>query len=220
LARVRDDFAAFREPFQALFKLQIEAARIKAEELGLTPYDALLDGHELGLRTAFIDPKEWQASQELRLSGVQGPLTWVSSLHYLHIQGAYHGFLVGGIPVDYDVGGQYAQWVNTAGAFGQGDYAVTPALAITLGARITEDRKSLKYTALCNLAPSDCYTYEGAVPNGTYESDRYDDTEWSGRFALRYKFTSDLMGYASVSRGTKGALIEAPLVFAPRNRFH
>lgn len=55
-ARARDDFAGFLEPLRTLLTLQMEAARIKAEEFRLSPYDALLDGYEPGLRTASIDP--------------------------------------------------------------------------------------------------------------------------------------------------------------------
>jgi carboxypeptidase Taq len=55
-ARANNDFGSFVEPLQELLALQIEAARIKSDAFGLSPYDALLEEHEPGIRTAAIDP--------------------------------------------------------------------------------------------------------------------------------------------------------------------
>jgi carboxypeptidase Taq len=54
-ARRDNDFAAFVEPLGALLSLQLEAARIKGDALGMAPYDAMMDAHEPGLTTAFVD---------------------------------------------------------------------------------------------------------------------------------------------------------------------
>lgn len=55
-AREADDFAAFAEPLETLLGLVREAAQARGEALGLSPYDALLDQYDPGLRASAIDP--------------------------------------------------------------------------------------------------------------------------------------------------------------------
>jgi carboxypeptidase Taq len=55
-ARSDNDFQSFVAPLRAYLELQTEASRIRGEAFGIAPYDALLDEHEPGLRTATIDP--------------------------------------------------------------------------------------------------------------------------------------------------------------------
>ncbi len=192
---------------------------------GITDYLKLNKGYEedtdstsLNYINYFAYANEWQASQELRAAGESGPLRWVTGAYYLHIQGDYQGYLTGAIPVNYDVGGDYRQWVNTGAIFAQSDYSITPSLTATLGARYTKDYKTLEYSALCNLSAADCAGFEGGAPDGTYISGGYKDSEWSGKFGLQWQI-EDLMTYASVSRGTKGALLEAPLILSPGTTF-
>ena len=54
-ARADDDFAAVLPTLQALLALVREASLAKADRLGLSPYDALLDEYEPGGRSADID---------------------------------------------------------------------------------------------------------------------------------------------------------------------
>lgn len=54
-ARAEDDFEGFAESFRGLLGLLQELARVKAEALGLAPYDALLDDYEPCVRSAEID---------------------------------------------------------------------------------------------------------------------------------------------------------------------
>ncbi len=54
-ARPAADFARIREPFERLLALQRESAAARAEAIGLTPYEALMDLYEPGARTARID---------------------------------------------------------------------------------------------------------------------------------------------------------------------
>jgi carboxypeptidase Taq len=55
-ARPASNFAAIREPLTNMLKLVREIAAIKGEVLGLSPYDAMLDGGEPGVRSAEIGP--------------------------------------------------------------------------------------------------------------------------------------------------------------------
>jgi carboxypeptidase Taq len=55
VARPAGDFAAVKPKLELVFKLVREAAQAKAEKLGVSPYEALMDEHEPGNRTADID---------------------------------------------------------------------------------------------------------------------------------------------------------------------
>jgi len=54
-ARPAADFAAVKPHLELIIKLVREAAEAKAEKLGLSPYEALMDEYEPGSRTAAID---------------------------------------------------------------------------------------------------------------------------------------------------------------------
>lgn len=54
-ARAKDDFAAVRPPLEEVVRLTRESAAARAERLGVTPYEALLDRFEPGGRVAWID---------------------------------------------------------------------------------------------------------------------------------------------------------------------
>jgi carboxypeptidase Taq len=54
-ARPAGDFALVKPHLEALFHLVREMAQAKAEKLGLSPYEALMDEYEAGSRTADID---------------------------------------------------------------------------------------------------------------------------------------------------------------------
>jgi carboxypeptidase Taq len=54
-AREEDDFAAVRPFLEEVLSLVREVAAVKAEKLGCTPYDALIDQYEPGFTTADID---------------------------------------------------------------------------------------------------------------------------------------------------------------------
>jgi carboxypeptidase Taq len=55
-AKATSDYAGFLPTFREVIALTREAAAAKAEALGLSPYDALLDSYDRGLRQARIDP--------------------------------------------------------------------------------------------------------------------------------------------------------------------
>ena len=55
-ARARSDFALLLPALSEVLRLQREIGAAKGAALGLSPYDALLDQHDPGLRRAFIDP--------------------------------------------------------------------------------------------------------------------------------------------------------------------
>src|SRR6202012_2685503 len=55
-ARRDADFASVRKPLEKVVRLVREAAAAWAQALGLSPYDALMDGFQHGLRAADVAP--------------------------------------------------------------------------------------------------------------------------------------------------------------------
>jgi carboxypeptidase Taq len=55
-ARAQSDFALLRPHLAEVLSLQRQVGQAKGAVLGLSPYDALLDGYDPGLRQATIDP--------------------------------------------------------------------------------------------------------------------------------------------------------------------
>ncbi len=55
-AKATSDYASFLPIFREIIALSREVADAKAAALGLSPYDALLDSYDPGLRNAYIEP--------------------------------------------------------------------------------------------------------------------------------------------------------------------
>lgn len=55
-AKAKSDFAAVKPALEEILRLTREVAAVKAEALGLTPYDALMDQFEPAARQADVDP--------------------------------------------------------------------------------------------------------------------------------------------------------------------
>lgn len=64
-ARQNSDFASLLPQLQAVLSCTREIAAAKAEALGLSPYDALLDQYDAGTRQADIDPVFAELAREL-----------------------------------------------------------------------------------------------------------------------------------------------------------
>jgi iron complex outermembrane receptor protein len=92
--------------------------------------------------------------------------------------------------------------VNTSwSVFGQASYAVTDALTITAGARVTEDKKETRLLKTADTAV-------GAV---TYTGRRFvelSDTKPSWDVSALYQFTPDFGVYARVAKGFRGPTIQ------------
>ena len=55
-ARKESDFSRFLTEFKPMLALRQQEAAAKGAALGLSPYDAMLDGYDSGMRAAIIDP--------------------------------------------------------------------------------------------------------------------------------------------------------------------
>jgi len=163
------------------------------------------------------DADAYQVSEELQLNGQSASLNWVAGLYFLTIRGSYDN---DSLYTDiYNLilltGTEYEQNVTTYAAYGQVDYAFSSRWSMTLGGRVERDKKAIYLTAFCTIAnPALCTSY-GLVPTSEYVQGDPSDTEWSGNLQLKYQPSSDLMLYAGIRRGTKGAAISATTYPAP-----
>jgi iron complex outermembrane recepter protein len=166
----------------------------------------------------YQDQVQWQASEELRLSGKYDRLDWVAGLYGLYIDADAHatidaqipGFLVG----ELQAGGP--QHTDSFAPFGQIDYKPTDTLTVTAGARYSWDRKSDDYYH--SVVGSYGYT------TGVVDLSGVDDTfnpgnnpaavqyfrNWSGKIGLEYRPVKDALLYASINRGTKSGGFDIP----------
>lgn len=165
----------------------------------------------------FSNQNAHQFSQELRLSGNTGTLNWVAGVYYLKIAGDYDVYL--DLPLfGFAIGNTYKHDVESYAAFGQGEYAFTDQLTVIAGARLTHDKKTIRLTSLCSLDPDTCTAFNFA-PAGTVVSGSYAKNDWSGKLQLVWKPQRDLMFYAGVNRGNKGASLLALAPPTPTTTF-
>jgi iron complex outermembrane recepter protein len=163
------------------------------------------------------DADAWQASQELQLNGQTTNLHWVAGLYLLDIHGHYDNDTIY-VNINDPIlltGSDYVQNVSSAALYEQVDYALTDQWGITLGARVERDDKWIDLTAFCAIATAATCVDFFVPPTSQFVHGNFSDTEWSGNLQLTYKVTSDLMLYAGVRRGTKGAEITATTFPAP-----
>jgi iron complex outermembrane recepter protein len=165
-----------------------------------------------------------QFSQELRLNGLRGPLTYTAGFYYLDTnQSAPIGFNLpgfSGTPFAFSDINEIHQRVNSWSIYGQAEYKVTNTLSVTVGARYTDEHKDfsskLDFSELGSAfggagayaPPLLVYNFAsspaGGLP-GVGGLASHDEGLWSGKAELDYKPNRDMLFYASVSRGVKAA---------------
>jgi iron complex outermembrane recepter protein len=152
----------------------------------------------------------WQASEELRLAGVQGPLTWTAGLYALRL----HSEVLSGnnltqyAPFGVQVNFDGAVDTRSLATFGQVEYALNDKLSLIGGLRYGADWKKDNYVN----------TIDG-VNQFTFDPALYPEADqvyknWSGRAELDYTPNATALYYLSANRGTKGGGFNTPL-FGP-----
>jgi outer membrane receptor protein involved in Fe transport len=120
----------------------------------------------------------------------------------------------------------YSQNSSSWALFTNDSFRFTDALELTVGLRYTNESKDLDThyvnehggvgcTALRNAVPGlppaavptvigiGCATYADPIYNNVTSSQSLDENEWSGTAKLAYRFSPDVMAYASYARGYK-----------------
>ena len=155
--------------------------------------------------------KDEQWTQELRFATPTGrALQTVVGLYYFYqhqdnLTYTYYGPSAGaytGRAFFNNASSTVSQFLgtNSAAVFGQSTWNITDSLSLTGGARETYEDK---FTRIHRNPATGSPTFQAAF--GPYESGkltRY-DTNTSALGSLSYKFTKDVLGYVSVSKGAK-----------------
>jgi iron complex outermembrane receptor protein len=150
-----------------------------------------------------------QFSQELRLNGDTGSMRWITGLYYLNYKSDdqaltdFRGLLENIVGVtDGVVGGAiYTLKTSSWSGFGQIEQDFGTGWTAIAGLRYTNDRKQYH---LDEMDP-----FEGP-PSAIVFDDTHNWPIWTAKLELDKKITSDVMAYASVSRGAKGGGYSAP----------
>ena len=161
-----------------------------------------------------------QWSQELRVNGSTGALTYTAGLYYLNIkQEVYQAFsfpALSGSDFAFNDINPVAQRGESYAIFGQVEYDLSDKLKATLGLRYTHDKKVVDSKVFFNELGNG---YSGGTGTTVFTPPLliYDFSTatvgalatakanlWSGKFQLDYKPNDNALVYASISRGAKG----------------
>lgn len=165
-------------------------------------------------------------TQELRLGGTSGKLTWVAGLFYLHIDDHSKNGLkfplnsvVPGSP--YDLASVASLKTDSYSAFTQLQWDFTDQISLIGGARfIREDKNYNFFQAIYPTVNAEEINQGTAMVIGpVYDSngaahpfnDKTSDNLWAGVVRLEYKPTDQLLLYTAVKRGVKAGSFNAQL---------
>lgn len=161
-----------------------------------------LDGSEVDYSTNPIEEDSDTFSQEFRLAGDAGDVSWLLGVYYhkekidrvdkiIFGDDALFAFLFG-IPPEWGFGIDVD--AESYAAFGQADWDITDRLSMTLGLRYSRDEKDADYDTTSNLGLV-------VTPFKTTVGDDWSSTD--GSLSLSYDFADNIMGYISYSTGYK-----------------
>ena len=154
---------------------------------------SLADGFALG-----TNQNDITISQEVRLSGDNGPFRWIGGLYFYHGMTDRRDTIDTGpdfaVPVLRNSLGNYGQNIDTKSyaIFGQATFDVTDQFSVTLGGRYTKDKK-ISDQATDPFGPAGAYFVKL-----TPDWDSFDPA-----LTLEYEATEDVMVYASARQGFK-----------------
>jgi iron complex outermembrane recepter protein len=173
--------------------------------------------------------RDKQFSQEFQIkSPADAPFSWIAGAYYLDAKGGFNATVIygpgqAGNGIDgIDIVGK--QDVESLAGFGQMTYPITDATNLTLGIRYTKDKvEGSGYTDVrFNPAVAAAFglplvlraqqfdssnDFGGSsgitIVNGNNPNADPSFKKWTWKAALDHKFTEDVMGYVSMSRGFK-----------------
>lgn len=161
-------------------------------------------------------------SQEVRLNGKTGPLTWVAGAYFLRIDNhSVHG--IGALPTSvfpipsWDQP-RIADLQSTSySAFGQAEYKLSDKFTLIGGLRASREKKKYDFKVLF-VFPNDNgdpfnWNYEPAIDFPGFSQGLYTaksaETLWSWKAQVNYKPTVDTLLYLGVTQGAKAGSFNA-----------
>jgi iron complex outermembrane receptor protein len=168
-----------------------------------------------------------QYSQEVHLdNGNKDRFRWIAGAYFLHIDGDYNiglGIypalltplgLQGAIPNAN--ASDYSIVTRSISEFAQGEFDIVKDVTVVLGIRWNQENKTFdyKYSPLEGYAPTgpvDPTVPPLVINQATAGSaSKLSEGDWSGRGALEWHMTDDVMSYVSWNKGTKAGGFNAP----------
>ena len=145
-----------------------------------------------------------QYSQELRVNGKTGNLTYTAGFYYLNtnqVQPQHFPFTGFAVEFFNDV----KQKTNSWALFTQLEYKLTDKLNVTGGIRFTNEKKNFfSRTFAGAVGAPNVLVYDFSANNPVVGSlSHIDDKLWSGKVGLDYKPDDNTLLYLTVSRGVK-----------------
>jgi iron complex outermembrane receptor protein len=146
----------------------------------------------------------YQASEEVRLSGMTPRLNWTVGAYAIKIH-TDNTYIEDVIPYQaiFEYGGPLD--TESLAVFGQGEYSLTKTLSLIVGLRYSNDWKEYQYTHQTNGL--DDLVFD---PSTVGSLARRNDGDYSGKLQLSYRPASGIMLYAGVNRGTKSGGFSTP----------
>lgn len=179
------------------------------EDTSMTPFFGFL---------YFQNQRQWQASQEFRISKSTDKLNWVAGVYGLLVNGdaqqsvyTNNMFLVPPDQAAIFQEGSSLQKTQSGAIFGQLDYKITPTLTATVGARYSYDRKRDFYTHLVGATMQGPLAIDTVFNPGNNPLATQIYQNWSGKVGLEYRPERDMLFYASYNRGTKSGGFDIPI---------
>jgi len=183
------------------------------------------DASPIALFNFYLTTDAEQFSQELRMAGDRGNMTWVAGLYYLDLDindsnGAISDPFIGPAPTpgaEAGLNNPYTSQLQSLSAFGQVEFPISDSLRLVLGGRVINDDKDFAYTieavefidpeARDFNAPGNLNSL-GVI--ATYTGSR-SDTEFAGRIQLDWSVSDDTLVYFGLNRGVEGGGYNAPI---------
>jgi iron complex outermembrane receptor protein len=140
------------------------------------------------------------------VSGASSSFDWQAGIFYMDQKQEYTPARISGALIGLGTGGGEAllyssfSGVKALSGYAQGRVTLVENLKLTLGARYSHDKVRGR--------GSQTILFPGGILfpiPGTAQTDARTINQWSYRAGLDYQFTDDIMAYASISRGYKGA---------------
>lgn len=180
-------------------------------------FDMFQDNDGTGASSLALDyrSRDTTFSQEIRLSSADDTrLQWIGGLYYYRGDTEERTSLLGGPDFPSPLlrnrtAIDNADYLTESYAvFGQASYAITSQLSLTAGGRYTVDEKSMD-----RFIDIPGFPVPGIFPQIVHPDERWSAFNPTG--TLEYKFTPDLMVYASYREGFKGGGFQALLPAMP-----
>jgi outer membrane receptor protein involved in Fe transport len=160
----------------------------------LADYDAT----SLPLAETFFGSQARNVSQELRLASntPDAAVNWLAGLYWADekLDEQYASSFQNSFGFA-NVLTSYRQKVRTGSVFGQADWKLSPALKLVAGLRQEHERRERLDFSTRSINPD--------IPFNGPSSGSFSNNHTSGKLALEYQASRDLLAYGSLSRGVK-----------------